>query len=76
MALGSSVKQPEGALTPREIEVLKLLCDGLSSKRIGESLHISSKTAEFHRANLYRKLGVKSKVELVRYAIREGIVKP
>lgn len=55
-------------LTPREIEVLKLLVLGYTNRQVGEKLHISIRTVEGHRANLSEKLGLKSRVELVRYA--------
>jgi DNA-binding CsgD family transcriptional regulator len=62
-------------LTPRELEVVQLLVEGNTSKRVGASLGISAKTAETHRANLMRKLSLHSITELVRYAIRNEIVK-
>ncbi|MBW8012846.1 MAG: response regulator transcription factor [Chloroflexi bacterium] len=55
-------------LTPREIDVLKLIVLGYTNRQIGEELHISVRTVEGHRANLSEKLGIKSRVELVRYA--------
>jgi DNA-binding NarL/FixJ family response regulator len=61
-------------LSDREREVLKLLARGLSSKEIGAELAISSRTVETHRANLMRKLGVKSVALLTQVAIREGIL--
>lgn len=61
-------------LTAREREVLQLLAEGQSNKEVAAALGIGVKTAEAHRANLVRKLGVKSLPELVRYAIRNHIV--
>jgi DNA-binding CsgD family transcriptional regulator len=61
-------------LTPRELEIVELLVEGNTSKQIGESLGISIKTAEAHRANVMRKLALHSIVELVRYAIKNKIV--
>ena len=61
-------------LTRRELEVLTMLCGGHSNKEIGVALGISTKTAETHRARLMEKLGVHSIAELVRYAVRNGIV--
>jgi DNA-binding NarL/FixJ family response regulator len=61
-------------LSEREREVLTLLARGLSSKEIGTMLHISVRTVDTHRANLMRKLGVKSVALLTQVAIREGIV--
>jgi DNA-binding NarL/FixJ family response regulator len=69
---------PQGvlALTDRERDVLRLLVRGLSSKEIGNALDISARTVETHRANLMRKLGVKSVALLTQMAIREGLVDP
>jgi DNA-binding NarL/FixJ family response regulator len=61
-------------LSDREIQVVQLLSQGLTSKRIGASLGISIKTVETHRANIMRKLNVGSIAELVRYAIRNHLV--
>lgn len=62
------------ALTPREIEVLKLIVQGYTNRQIGEELCISLRTAESHRANLSEKLGLHSRVELVRYAREHGLI--
>jgi DNA-binding CsgD family transcriptional regulator len=62
-------------LTPRELEILHLLVEGNTSKEVGASLGISAKTAETHRANVMRKLSMHSISELVRYAIKNEIVK-
>ena len=59
-------------LTPRERQVLQLVGEGRSTKQIAEMLHISVKTAEFHRGRLMKKLNVHDTANLVRYAIREG----
>lgn len=61
-------------LTPREREVLQALAEGASTKRTSRVLGVSVKTIETHRANLMRKLGLRSIADLVRYAIREGLV--
>jgi len=61
-------------LTPREIEVLKLLVRGYTNRQIGEELTISVRTVEGHRANLSGKLGLKNRVELVRYARENGLI--
>ncbi|MBK7290415.1 MAG: response regulator transcription factor [Chitinophagaceae bacterium] len=53
------------------MEIVHCLCDGLTSKEIGEKLFISSRTAESHKNNIFEKLGVQNTVELVKYAIRE-----
>ena len=61
-------------LTPREHDVVRLLAEGKSNKEVADALGLSVRTAETHRANLMRKLKMSSLAELVRYAIREGIV--
>ena len=63
-------------LTVREQEVVKLIAEGHSSKEIAETLVISDKTVERHRANILEKLGMHDRVELTRYAIRRGLVEP
>ncbi len=66
---------PAGApLTPREREVLQLLAEGKTNKEVAAALGIGLKTVETHRMNLMAKLGLHSVVDLVRYAIRNGIV--
>jgi len=61
-------------LTPREIDVLKLIVQGYTNRQIGEELCISIRTVEGHRANLSDKLGTRSRVELVRYAREQGLL--
>jgi DNA-binding NarL/FixJ family response regulator len=63
-------------LTPREQEVVKLVAEGYTNKQIAETLVISEKTVERHRANILDKLGMRDRVELTRYAIRQGLVEP
>ncbi len=65
-----------GALTPREEEVVKLVAEANTTKEIAAILHLSEKTVENHRANAMRKLGMRDRVELVRYAIRRGLIEP
>jgi len=65
---------PVEPLTPREREVLKLIAEAHTNRSIGELLHLAEKTVESHRANLLRKLGMRDRVELVRYAIRRGLI--
>ena len=65
---------PEEPLTLREREVLKLIAEAHTNREIGEVLHLAEKTIESHRANLLRKLGMRDRVELVRYAIRRGLI--
>ena len=61
-------------LTSRERLVLQLAAEGLTSQKIATKLYISPRTAETHRANLLRKLSLKSQTDLVKFAIRKGIV--
>ena len=63
-------------LTEREQEVLAHLADGASNNEIGETLHISPKTVARHRENIMHKLNLHSRTELVKYAIRKGIISP
>src|SRR5215213_10091758 len=66
----------EEELTPREEEIVKLVAEAHTTKQIAEVLHLSEKTVENHRANAMRKLGMRDRVELVRYAIRRGLIEP
>lgn len=63
-------------LTPRELEVVKLIAEANTNRQIAETLQVSEKTVESHRSNLLAKLGMRDRVELVRYAIRRGLVEP
>ncbi|MEQ1574463.1 MAG: response regulator transcription factor [Vicinamibacterales bacterium] len=63
-------------LTSRELEVLRLICDGLSNPAIAEQLGLSVNTVAVHRANVMNTLGVHKTAELVVYAIRNGLVNP
>lgn len=62
-------------LTPREIEIARLVSEGLSSKEVAAQLNLSVRTVEKHRANIMDKLGVREVASLVRYCIQAGIVK-
>ena len=63
-------------LTPRELEVLKLIAEAHTSREIANLLFISIKTVERHRQNILDKLGMRDRVELTRYAIRRGLIQP
>ena len=63
-------------LTPRELEVLQLICDGLSNKDIAVRLKLSANTVAVHRANIMATLGVHKTAELVVYALQHGLVNP
>lgn len=66
----------EDLLTPREQEVVKLVAEGHTTDEVGRDLHISPRTVERHRENVLRKLGLRNRVELTRYAIRRGLIEP
>jgi DNA-binding NarL/FixJ family response regulator len=63
-------------LTPRELEVLQLICNGLSNKEIAVELEVSVNTVAVHRANIMNALGVHKTAELVVYALQNGLVSP
>jgi len=73
---GRPTQDPLAELTEREREVLKCVAEGLSTKETAARFEISARTVETHRANLMRKLGVRSVAQLVRIAIREGLIGP
>ena len=68
--------EDEEELTPREEEIVKLVAEAHTTRQIAEILHLSEKTVENHRGNAMRKLGMRDRVELVRYAIRRGLIEP
>jgi DNA-binding NarL/FixJ family response regulator len=72
----SGEETPEDPLSPRELEVVKLIAEGHTSEEIAAQLFISKKTVDRHRANVLEKLGMRNRVELTRYAIRRGLVEP
>ena len=67
---------PTDPLTPREVEVVKLIAEAHTNEQIAALLVISRNTVERHRANILEKLGMRDRVELTRYAIRRGLVEP
>ena len=72
---GSSPDQPPGEhLTPRELQVLALLAEGLSNRGIAARLHISDQTVKFHVASIMGKLGTANRVGTVRLAVRRGLI--
>ncbi len=73
---GSREERLADPLTPRELDVVKLIAEAHTNKQIAEALQVSEKTVESHRANVLSKLGMRDRVELVRYAIRRGLVEP
>jgi two-component system response regulator NreC len=72
---GDTNAEEPSPLTKREKEVVCLVAEGLSSREIAEQLHLGVKTVETHRANIMEKIGVHNTVDLIKYAIREGIIR-
>ena len=71
---GDEEPTPSPELTPRELEVIRLIAQGLSNQTIAEQLGLSRKTVDVHRANLMRKLDLHTVTELVKYALRRGLI--
>jgi len=71
---GDVTGDPKELLTPREQEILKLVAEGHSNHEIATQLFLSKKTVETHRANTMRKLDLHDVTELVKYALRRGII--
>lgn len=71
---GRTTEGPYGELTPREREVFHLIAEGLTTKEIARKLDISVKTAENHRGRVLDKLDMRNTAELVRYALRKGLL--
>jgi DNA-binding NarL/FixJ family response regulator len=72
---GEPVPSPLDKLTPRQQEVLKLVAEGCSNKKIAARLHLSAKTVEAHRSAIMQRLEIRDVAGLVRFAIRTGLVK-
>lgn len=70
----SSALDPYDTLTDREKEVLHLIAEGFSSAKIAARLYISPRTAESHRANVMKKLGLQTPTELIKYALKKGLI--
>jgi DNA-binding NarL/FixJ family response regulator len=74
-SVSTAVALPSSAgLTPRELDVLRLLVEGRSDREIGEALFIGTRTVQTHVANLFAKLGVNARAEAAAVAVRRGIV--
>jgi DNA-binding NarL/FixJ family response regulator len=73
---GRPAEEQFDVLTPRELQVVKLIAEARTSKEIAQELVISPKTVERHRQNILDKLGMSDRVELTRYAIRRGLIQP
>jgi DNA-binding NarL/FixJ family response regulator len=79
LARGESFLSPvatveQDSLTARELQVVKLIAEAHTNRQIAEVLSLSEKTVESHRANVLAKLGMRDRVEIVRYAIRRGLI--
>jgi DNA-binding NarL/FixJ family response regulator len=72
----SGEEAPADPLSPRELQVVKLIAEGHSSVEIAQELVISRKTVDHHRARILEKLGMRNVAEITRYAIRRGLVEP
>ncbi len=73
---GDDEPAPRDPLTPRELQVVKLIAEGYTSEEIATELVIRRKTVDHHRANILDKLGLRNVAELTRYAIRRGLLEP
>jgi len=73
---GEAERRRFDGLTTREREVLALIAEGLTNQGIASRLYISIKTVQTHRAHIFEKLGLHDRTELVRYAIRKGLIEP
>ena len=69
-----AVRAPLRKLSPRQVEVLRLIAEGLATREIAQRLEVSGKTVEAHRAELMRRLGIRTVAGLVRYALRASLV--
>jgi DNA-binding NarL/FixJ family response regulator len=73
-AMGGERPAPGSSLTPREREAVKFIAEGRTNKELADLLGVSLRTAESHRASVMQKLGLKTIGELIRYALRNGII--
>jgi DNA-binding NarL/FixJ family response regulator len=71
--LAQQTRSRASTLTTRELEVLRYIARGLSKKEIAQTIHLSPKTVSCHCTNVMTKLGIHDRVELARFAIREGL---
>jgi DNA-binding NarL/FixJ family response regulator len=69
-------EEPDDPLTPRELQVVKLVAEAHTTEQIADILTISPRTVERHRENIMGKLGMRDRVQLTRYAIRRGLIEP
>jgi DNA-binding NarL/FixJ family response regulator len=70
-----AIRERFSTLSPRQREVMRLIAEGLSTREVGERLGMSTKTADTHRAEVMKRLGLHDVVSLVKYAVRLGLVR-
>lgn len=75
-ARGQRAAAPWAGLTEREVEILKLIAQGRTNREIATALGITVRTVETHRSNLLSKIGAHDRVDIVRFAIRNGLIEP
>jgi len=75
MMMRAELPKPSQELTERQIEVLRLLCNGYTSLEIAETLQLSKRTVKFHKAELYNNLKIRNENELIRVALYLGFIK-
>lgn len=73
-AATAAVELDEPKLTRRELEILKLVSEGRSNRQVAELLWVTDQTVKFHLANVYRKLGVRSRFDAARWALEHGVL--
>jgi DNA-binding NarL/FixJ family response regulator len=76
VATDAPPRRSRTSLTPREVEVLRLLAGGLSNRRLARELVISEKTVKTHVSSILSKLGLADRTQAALYAVREGLVEP
>ncbi len=74
LLINSYLNKEKQNLTPREKEIVALVCDGLTNKEVADRLSISVRTVDCHKNNILQKLGLRSSVDLVKYAIRNQLI--
>jgi DNA-binding NarL/FixJ family response regulator len=75
-AVPSRPQGAPGGLSDREVDILRLVAEGLSNQEIATQLFVTGQTVKFHLSNIYRKLGVSNRTEASRFAYRTGVVDP
>ena len=73
--VSASKKVQEEMFSPRELEIIRYCADGLMSKEIAEKLCISARTVEGHKLSIFRKMGISNTAELIKYSVKNGIVR-